>query len=232
VDGRLLRSRHNNSSSDIVAVFDYDQEKLKKINDDTCWFFWIKYCATVLFLGAIIWSLLVGSILSVFLLIAMCNLVSHAKKTTAVHSWMHIAVTRTGLRHVQTRPNPCDHPAFALDIPFEDIVSIKRLPGGVLLTLASTEDGVEYITSGDCYFQRMGVPPQLYLALVFLKEPVIFMKLLKAMKEEKSAAVATKSSILGAELLCRVEKIVDGGGSHDHLLVSDPSVEQSLHELA
>jgi hypothetical protein len=75
------------------------------------------------------------------------------------------------------------------------------------------------------------VPPQLHFALFYLKEPVIFVKLLKAMKEEKSV-VATKSSRLGAELLCRVEKVLDGGGSRDHLLVSDPSVEQSLHELA
>jgi hypothetical protein len=229
-------AEHNNSSSDIVAVFDYDQEKLKKINEDD--FVWIRCCVTVLFLVAFCWSLLavesqlfIYLTVCVFLLIAMCGWISNVEKTTVVHNWMHTAVTRTGLRHVQTRPSP-DHLAFALDIPFEDIVSIKRTqqtPGGVLLTLASTDDGVEYITSGDCYFQRSGLPPQLYLALFCLKEPVIFMKLLKAMKEEKSAA-ATKSSSskrLGAELLCRaVERILDGS---DHL--PDPSVEHTLREL-
>jgi hypothetical protein len=224
-------SQDSSSSSDIVAVFDYDLEMLKKVTDEN--FLAARCFATACFVGAFFWIFFAGApvlvlVLSVILLIAVCAWIRHVEKRTVGNVGKHTAVTRMGLLHVNTRPNP-NHPvaSFALDIPFEDIVSTKRMPhcsGGVLLTLASTDDGVEYITSGDCYFQRSGVPSQIYLALACLKEPVLFMKLLKAMKEK---SVPKSSNKLGTELLCRVERILDGGSDH----LSDPNVEQSLREL-
>ena len=162
------------------------------------------------------------------LFIAVCAQVKrHLAKTYAnvCNSWAHTAVTRTGLRHVQ--PSNPNRPGFALDIPFEDIVSIQIMQRhkpdwiSVRLTLASTDDGLEYITSGYCKFQKLMelMPPQIVLDLSLLKEPVRVKKALMAMK--KSVPPGSK----GAEMLCHVETLLDT----DHL--SDPDVKQSLREL-
>jgi hypothetical protein len=143
---------------------------------------------------------------------------------------------------VQTRPSNKDSAltgaaaaaAFALDIPFEDIISITRMgilsQRSVLLTLASTDgDGLKFITSGDYNFQRPSASPsQVSLVLTNLKEPVLFMKFLQAMKD-KSSPLRKSSSSKAADLLYRVETVLDNGSSDHHL--SGPKIEQSLREL-
>jgi hypothetical protein len=227
--------RHN----DVVAVFDYDLDILKKVVVAEK-FASAQYCATMVFMGAIWWCLLTdGPFLVIvlcgsLLLMAMYAWIRRAEEAMAVVvSWKHTALTQTGLRHVHTRPTPLHHSAFTLDIPFEDILSIKRTTTpntrGVLLTLASTSgDGVEYITSGDCSLPKSAAPSQVNLVLTSLREPVLFMKVLQDMKDKSQLAPGkSSSSSKAAELLRRVESFLDN--CSERLL--DRNVEQSLREL-
>jgi hypothetical protein len=275
---------------DVVAVFDYDLELLKKILVEEKFglaiilapnvfmgaFFWCmmtggpflavllfgvllltavymvvtekfgvaKVLSIMAFLGSIVWPLsdpgypllVVALCGSLFAFGAMFGWIRHAEATmpVVVKSWLHTAVTQTGLRHIQTLPTPGNvfpAGAFALDIPFENIVSIKRTatPRNVLLTLASTNDGVEFISSGDCYFQSVwGTPSQVSLALTNLKEPVLFMKVLQAMKDKSSVATKSFCSSKATEWLWRLDTILDNGSSDP---LSDPNIKQSLREL-
>jgi hypothetical protein len=232
---------------DIVAVFDYDPKIMEEIMASEK-FGGAKILSTLSFMGAMFLCALTEApivvyVLCVGLLIFACVGICRAEETMVVDSWAHTAVTQTGMRHVQTRRTDKDWgltgaaaaAAFALDIPFEDIISITRMgifaPHSVLLTLASTDgDGLKFITSGDYYFQKeRASPSQVSLVLTNLKEPVLLMKVLRAMKDKKSVVPRKSSSSKAADLLYRVETVLDNGSSDHHF--SGPNVEQSLREL-
>lgn len=215
--------------TDIVAAFDYDLQQLKdmKIAEITGPLWGLGSTASI---GGFVWSIGVG--MPVFVpigcaLLFIAGLASTAPTKRYLEKrvdkvWAHTAVTRTGVRHVQ--PSNPNQPGFALEIPFEDVLSIKieTLPSNfsvaVRLTLASTDDGLEYITSGYCNF---GKTQEIKLCLIGLKEPVRFKKLIMTMKEN----VAPSSSSRASSLLSAAEAFLDGNHS-------DQAVKQAfLREL-
>jgi len=216
--------------TDIVAVFDYDPDQLKeiKMTETVAPCVWFLFTATMFgFMCSISLGLPVFVPLACVLLFsAGCAsvkpMISHLEKTVSDEVCVrHTAVTRTGVRHVkQSLPNQ----PGVVDIPFEDILSIKieQLHGfkatAVRLTLASTDDGLEYITSGYCKFEKSQRSPEIKLSLIGLKEPVRFKKLIMATKDEPSSGRASR-------LLSRVEAFVDG--NHD----ADEASKQALSEL-
>jgi len=216
--------------TDIVAVFDYDLDQLKEIKVNETVGPWVVFLTTAAIVG-FVWSIYLG--LPVFVPLACALLFGAAfaiekpmkrnlEKTLSCKVGVHTAVTRTGVRHV--KPSLPNRPGFALDIPFEDILSVKieQLHGfkaiAVRLTLASTDDGLEYITSGYCKFEKSQRSPEIKLSLIGLKEPVRFKKLIMATKDEPSSGRASR-------LLSRVEAFVDG--NHD----ADEASKQALSEL-
>jgi len=219
--------------ADIVAVFDYDLEQIKqmKFDDMIAPFFGFGLMASF---GGFVWSLMAGmpvwvtlgfALIFIVLFASLGAMKRHFEETVGMASaWpqQHTAITRTGLRYVQ--PSAPSQQGFALEIPFQDILEIKiaqhpNTTGVVVwLTLASTDDGLEYVTSGFHAFQHHGA--HVYLRLLGLKEPVRFKKVTMKMKDKLSPPLNG-----GAKLLSRVEAILDS----DHS--SDPDVRRALTEL-
>lgn len=135
----------------------------------------------------------------------------------------HTAVTRDAVRYVQ--PATENRAAFALEVPFGEIVSIKieQLPADpklvvVCLNLASTDDGLEYIKSGYFRFGKQPGTSSVQLRLVALREPVRFKKLVMEMKGEP---LFSKMN----DLALRIQAIADGDASN-------PELNQVLTEVA
>jgi hypothetical protein len=194
---------------DIVAVFDYNikvlkEEKIKK------WFNpWWPLVASAVYVFCFLLSLPIPILLTIGLSL-LCSSTMLVRKwffwnscCSSVVVWPHTAVTRTGVRHIL--PSSPEQQGYALDIPFEDIVSIEVQPLPTLclvrLTLDSTDHGMEYVSSGYCQLTN-GVG-QTQLVLTGLLEPVRFKKLVVAMKDKSSSSSMPSSQ--GAQLLSRVE---------------------------
>jgi hypothetical protein len=185
----------HHDDDDIVAVFDYNikllkEKQIKELFDPWWLLLPLPIYSFVLLSGLPIVVIIGLSFLCWSTLLLLRIWFSVGNYCTSGLVWPHTAVTRTGVRHIippsSTSP---EQPGYALDIPFADIVSIELQPLSnllclVVLTLASTDHGIEYVTSGYCHLIKNRVGGQTQLVLTALLEPVRFKKLVVAMKDK------------------------------------------------
>jgi hypothetical protein len=207
-----------------LAVFDYDLEQVRLLKAGKNSSAWAAAFSMFGMIG-IFWIMAWGIWIAIPLIVVglVCIFVSldrHYRRITPLEDLQHTAVMPTGLRHVQL---PCDgQSGYTIHIPFADIKNIIVKPSVenarcavVSLCLASEDAGMEYITNGFYVFASHTCKGKVHagLALIGLKEPVRFKRLLLAMRDRANQK-PTDLTDRTESLLSRIEGILDNSSNN------------------